>query len=388
MSVYKRRGADTYTYDFEAAGSRFSGDTGETSKRKALAVQDLRRAEAKAAAKTARRGADRNMTVGEAFALYMLQVGLFQVNSGTTLKDLERLEARLGKHRRFCELTDADVAEQVALRRVDPRRVGKADDRGKQRPVSNATVNRSCVEPLRKVHLRARKVWKLPVEEIDWSQHMLSEPRERVREASGAEQAQITAELGRGYDEALEFDFIYGLRVMELVGLTWNRVDFFGRKFTVIGKGKRQRTIPMTERAFQILWAQRGRNDVLVFTYEAKRTDRRKQLIRGLRYPLTKIGFTVAMRRAIARAGVPNFRPTHDVRHTAATRVLRRSNIKVVKELLGHADIATTDRYAHALQDDILAGLEAVAVTESPIQSPSDESGRADKELGSLGKIA
>ncbi len=391
MSVYKRPGAETFSFDFEVAGSRFSGDTGKTSKREALRVQDLKRADAKADAKAGRTGPSAQMTFGEAAALYMLQVGLFHVNKLTTQADLERLERRIGKTKRLIDITDADVAQLVADRRNDVRAIGLPENR--TRRVGPSTVNRSTTEPLRKVMTRARKVWKLPVHDIDWSQHMLREPQERVREATQAEEYRITGELSRGYEEALEFDFINGLRVMELVGLTWARVDLFGRRFTVIGKGGKSRTIPMTQRSFEILRAQLGRHPEFVFTYAAKRTDRRKKLIRTHRYPITNSGFRIAQQRAIKRAGVTNFHP-HDVRHTTATRVLRQSNLKAVKNLLGHQDISTTDRYAHALENDILDALEAVAAAPlasiSAAPKRSDGTGRGEDAvgLGATGRAA
>jgi integrase len=58
-----------------------------------------------------------------------------------------------------------------------------------------------------------------------------------------------------------------------------------------------------------------------------------------------------AWRRYKKHAGVENFR-FHDTRHTAATRTLRACNLKVVQELLGREDIATTAKYAHAMIED------------------------------------
>ena len=68
---------------------------------------------------------------------------------------------------------------------------------------------------------------------------------------------------------------------------------------------------------------------------------------------------------ALKAAGIKDFR-FHDLRHTAATRALRESgNLKVVQQLLGHADIATTARYAHAMTDDVRDVMEAMEAMES-----------------------
>lgn len=65
-------------------------------------------------------------------------------------------------------------------------------------------------------------------------------------------------QLERGYDDAIEFAFLSGCRRMEILGLDWPRVDFFGRQFTVIGKGKKSRVIPMSQAIFDLLWRQQN----------------------------------------------------------------------------------------------------------------------------------
>ena len=62
----------------------------------------------------------------------------------------------------------------------------------------------------------------------------------------------------------------------------------------------------------------------------------------------------------LAAAGIVDFR-FHDFRHDHATKLLRSTgNLKLVKEALNHADMKTTARYAHALDDDLREGLEGV----------------------------
>lgn len=383
MSVYRRRGQETYSYDFQVSGARFSGDTGATSKREALSIQAVERAKAKELAKAGQLSAGRNMTVGDAVVKYMLEVGQYHTQALTTLKSLEWLEAHLGKGTRLVDVDDAAVARLVAMRRSDTRQVGKLENRTKK--VGPATVNRTCTEPLRKVITRARKVWKVPVQEIDWSTHMLSEPKERVREASVGEEAAIMAELDRGYDEAFRFAMLNGVRRIEILRLRWHHVNFFARTFTVIGKGGKERSIPMSQETYDLLWSLRGRHPEVVFCFQAARTRKHggRLLVRGEWYPMTESGLKSAARRGIAGAGVVNFR-LHDTRHTTATRVLRKSNLRVVQQLLGHEDVATTTKYAHALAEDVRAALDAA----SPTKSPTDESGSAANELKDQGKTA
>jgi len=247
--------------------------------------------------------------------------------------------------RTYDNIGDEDVARLVALRRSDVRQIGKPENRS--RKVGPATVNRTCTEPLRKVLTRARKVWKAPVQEIDWAQHMLSEPKERVRAASIGEEASIMGQLERGYDEAVQFAFLNGARRIEILRLRWHMVNFFSRSFTLVGKGGKLHTVPMSQATFDLLWALRGRHPEVVFCFQAKKTRKQggRELHRGKWYPMTESGLKSAMRRAVPDAGVLDF-PFHDTRHTAATRVLRKSNLRVAQQLLGHEDIKTTTKYA------------------------------------------
>ena len=117
-----------------------------------------------------------------------------------------------------------------------------------------------------------------------------------------------------------------------------------------------------------MLWAEKDRHPEKVFTYVARRTNQKQGLIKGERYPLSYEGFKIAARRAVQTSGAKNFR-FHDTRHTAATRTLRKSNLKVVQQLLGHANIQTTVKYAHAMNEDIRAALDAAGPTKRPTKA-------------------
>lgn len=368
MSVYKRPGSKTYTYDFIIEGVRFQGRSEETTERGAKAWLKTKKLEA------AKEVADRKRlnapkTWSDAASRYWHEVGQHHVNAAVTAMNLDWLTQAIGEKAQFNTINDNVVASLVARRRAEHRKVGSK--KAAKRLVSPATVNRTMTEQLRKVWLRAKNVWKVPVGDVNWSQHMLDEPQERVREASAGEQRKIMGKLGRGYDEAVLFAFLTGCRRMEIVGLKKTDVDFFTRQFTVTGKGGKSRLIPMSDEIHDLLWRQRGTPTPMVFTYEAARTDRRKRLVKGERYAITDAGLRTALRRALDGAGVENFR-FHDMRHTAATRVLRASNLRVVQKLLGHAKVETTTKYAHAMQEDIRAALNAASPAKRPAKPDED----------------
>lgn len=383
MSVYKKNGRDTYSYDFEIRGRRFSGNTGATSKREAKRFEDTQKEiERSKLAEEAKFFAP-TMTFEIASSRYWLEVGQHHENSDTTLANLEWLRNAIGRNAEMEALTDSIVASLVAKRRGERvRRVGKNGKVRLGKLVEPSTVNRTCTQPLREIYLRARDVWKIKLSEIDFGEHMLDEPQERVREATPDEEDAIIGELSRGYDVAVKFAFLSGCRRMEILGLDWPMVDFFTRNFRVVGKGNKERILPMSEEIYKLLWAQKDHHPLKVFTFVAARTKKKENLVRGKRYPLTESGLKTAMRRAVPKAGVVNFR-FHDTRHTAATRVLRKSNLRVAQLLLGHADVKTTTKYAHALNDDIRAALDAAA---RPTKSPTDVHGEDDKSLSERGK--
>ncbi|RUV84313.1 site-specific integrase [Mesorhizobium sp. M1A.F.Ca.IN.022.05.2.1] len=392
MSVYRRTDSKdgVYSYDFELQGRRFSGSTGRTTKREAEQVEKAKRAEAKATIEVEKAFSDPNMTVSIATSRYWEEVGQHHANWENTEWSMGWLVSHFGQDFPLQSIDDEKVTAMVAKRRGEsvpsqrlPGRKYKTPE--VRRRVSNATVNRTVTQPLREILLRASSLWGAKTAKVDWSKHLLDEPKERVREASAGEEAAIMAELARGYDVAVEFAFLNGCRRMEILGLEWSRVDFFGRRFTVIGKGNKARVIPMTKRTFEILWAQQNFHAEKVFTYVAARTVKlgNRSLIKGNRYPLTEAGLKIAMRRAVPKSGVKNFR-FHDTRHTAATRVLRKSNLKVVQQLLGHEDVKTTTKYAHAMVEDVLDALEAASPTETPTEaSAADIKGL--KDLGKAG---
>ena len=148
---------------------------------------------------------------------------------------------------------------------------------------------------------------------------------------------------------------------MNAARLTWSQVDFDNREILFRTKSKRPggevHTLPITQAMLVLLAEQRGGHPIYVFTYVCKRS--RGQRRKGERYPFSKNGWRKDWWRALEAAGIEDFR-FHDLRHTAATRVLRDSNnLKVVQRMLGHSDIASTARYAHATTEDVRAAMES-----------------------------
>lgn len=142
----------------------------------------------------------------------------------------------------------------------------------------------------------------------------------------------------------LELLYACGLRVSELVGLDTDRVDLQGQQVRVIGKGNKERRVPMGDEARERLHRYRsgprsewtaGKPSPAVFVGR-----RGRRLSRESVWKLVK--------RWTEAAGVTERVTPHTFRHSFATHLLEGgADLRVVQALLGHASISTTQLYTH-----------------------------------------
>jgi site-specific recombinase XerD len=143
----------------------------------------------------------------------------------------------------------------------------------------------------------------------------------------------------------LELLYAAGLRVSELCGLDRGDIDLRGRTVTVLGKGSKQRRVPIHDAAVDALaaWFDGGRDDMDGPT-EAAFVNRR-----GARLGPRDV------RRILDRRSASPTHP-HALRHTYATHLLDGGAVlRVVQELLGHASLATTQVYTHVSKERLRA---------------------------------
>jgi integrase/recombinase XerC len=158
----------------------------------------------------------------------------------------------------------------------------------------------------------------------------------------------------RWRDDAV-FELLYGsgLRVAEVCQLRAGDLDLRARSVTVWGKGGRQRRVPLSEPCTEALrdWMRRGRAAFLAeFELRGSGADDALFLNRRGR-PLTPRDVRRALDR---RAPSPTY--PHALRHTFATHLLDGgADLRTVQELLGHADLATTQIYTHVSRDRLKA---------------------------------
>jgi integrase/recombinase XerD len=146
-------------------------------------------------------------------------------------------------------------------------------------------------------------------------------------------------------DQALvELLYGAGLRVSEAIGLDKAGVDLDGRLVRVIGKGGKERVVPIGRHAAQALlgYLARGRPYL-----DARH---RPELFLNARGgPLTRAGAFLILRKLAEKAGLdPHRVHPHLLRHSFATHLLEGgADLRSVQEMLGHADLSTTELYTH-----------------------------------------
>ncbi|RIL05583.1 MAG: site-specific tyrosine recombinase XerD [Proteobacteria bacterium] len=157
----------------------------------------------------------------------------------------------------------------------------------------------------------------------------------------------------------LEVLYGSGLRVSELVSLPLGALDRRAGLVRVLGKGGRERIVPLGEPGLAALesWLAEGRP---LFARRARKASDAVFLTpRGS--AMTRQNFFARLRQLALRAGIPRERVSpHVLRHSFATDLLEGgADLRAVQAMLGHSDLATTEIYTHVSRDRLRATVEA-----------------------------
>jgi integrase/recombinase XerD len=142
----------------------------------------------------------------------------------------------------------------------------------------------------------------------------------------------------------LELLYATGMRVSELVELPISSVDLDEGFLTVFGKGSKERLVPVGAPALRAL--RRYLQEVRPGLEQGKGQGRVFLSMRGR--PVGRTSVWTLVKDSARRAGIPKTVSPHTLRHTFATHLLEGgADLAAVQELLGHADISTTQIYTH-----------------------------------------
>ncbi|MCM8771261.1 MAG: tyrosine recombinase XerC [Candidatus Omnitrophica bacterium] len=140
----------------------------------------------------------------------------------------------------------------------------------------------------------------------------------------------------------LETLYSTGMRVSELINLNASDIDFIGGVVKVMGKGKKERLLPIGDKATEA-----------IRKYLDKRKKPAEALFLNKNYRrITDRGIRDILSRYIRNLSLKKGISPHKIRHSFATHLLNRgADLRSVQELLGHANISTTQIYTHLTTD-------------------------------------
>ncbi len=266
-----------------------------------------------------------------------------QVEKGLSLNTMEAYKRDLQKYLCFLKVTGIDTVEQVTKDNLAAYIYHL--HKNKESPATVARQIASlrgffrflCMERVvlkdPTIHLETPKLPKklprvLSIEEVDL---FLQGP-----EGAG------TAALR---DKALlELLYATGMRVSEVVGLNQKQIDTEMAFVRCMGKGDKERIIPLGRKAVAAVteYIEKGRPKLV------KKRDTQALFLNYLGKRLTRQGFWKIIKKYAKKKGIKKEISPHTLRHSFATHLLANgADLRSVQELLGHADVATTQIYTH-----------------------------------------
>ncbi len=147
----------------------------------------------------------------------------------------------------------------------------------------------------------------------------------------------------------LETLYSTGTRVSELVGMNIDNIDFVGGTIKVKGKGRKERIIPIGDKALESISAYLNKRDTF---FASSRSDlcvnKEALFLNNWGGRLTADSVKKIVHKYIEEATIKKNVSVHSFRHSFATHLLERgADLRAVQELLGHASLSTTQIYTH-----------------------------------------
>jgi len=236
-----------------------------------------------------------------------------------------------------------------SLKDMDRRHIAAYVGRLRQEGKASATISRSLVSIRNfcRFLVQERVIPRDPSQQLEMPRQEKKLPKvlamhevERLLEAPKADSP------GGARDKAmLELLYATGIRVSELVSLKLEDVHLGLGYIRCVGKGSKERIIPLGRIAAQALddYIRHWRHRLLK---AGKRTD--ELFVNHLGTGMTRQGFWKIIKKYAAEAGIRKEITPHTLRHSFATHLLENgADLRAVQEMLGHADISTTQIYTH-----------------------------------------
>lgn len=148
----------------------------------------------------------------------------------------------------------------------------------------------------------------------------------------------------------LELMYGCGLRISELINLEMNDIDIINCQIRILGKGSKERDIPLGEYAIYYLEKYLKVRDKLL-----KDKPCNKLFVNNHGQGITRQGFFKLLKKLLLEKGLnPNISP-HTLRHSFATHLINRgADLRSIQEMLGHSDISTTKIYTRVSDEKVV----------------------------------
>ena len=142
----------------------------------------------------------------------------------------------------------------------------------------------------------------------------------------------------------LEVLFATGTRISELINLTLNQIDYNECIIRVLGKGKKDRIIPIGNTAMEYL--KLYINEYRGFILKTKNSE--YVFINKNGTKISRQGFFKILKKLVKEAGIEKDVSPHTLRHSFATYLLNNgADLRIIQELRGHENLVTTEIYSH-----------------------------------------
>lgn len=269
-----------------------------------------------------------------------MEKGLSQNTLGAYRRDLRQFEYWLlaASATDLLQVRKADIEQYLA-------------DRLRQRLSARSTARLlSCLRGFYQWQVRENRIATDPTAEISAPKLPRSLPKSLTEaEVEALLAAPDTDDMLELRDRAmLELLYASGLRVTELVSLQLSQVSLSQGVVRVVGKGSKERLVPMGEEA--LLWIQRFLRDSRPLLLAGATSNVLFPSKRGQQ--MTRQTFWHRIKRFAQRAGIEKHLSPHTLRHAFATHLVNHgADLRVVQLLLGHSDLSTTQIYTHVARE-------------------------------------
>jgi integrase len=242
----------------------------------------------------------------------------------------------LSQFNRFIEINgDMFIGE------IDRQAINVFIDKRLESGVSKTTINRT-LQKVRALLNKAKKEWEVLEGEVPYFKLFTESGNGRVRWLNKQEVSKLASHLPTHTAQMMLFTLETGLRESNVTQLRWNQINFQQGIIYIEGKdilkSDKAFVVPLSDKAIEILQAQKGKHLERVFTY-------------GYR-PIKKVS-TKLFKKTLVECGIEDFR-WHDLRHTWATRHVQKGTpLDVLQKLGGWSDFKSVQRYAHYSYRDL-----------------------------------